>query len=236
LFRDQIRGAIDAVIGFFTAMPGRVTGALGSLGSSIAGVATSAMGMFSSALSAGAGAAVFAVAGIPGQIAGVFSNAGRMLYDAGAKIIGGLVDGIKSKVGEVTGAIGDVAGKIRGALPFSPAKWGPLSGKGNPLFSGRAIGNLVAEGMHDSLGVVTGASAELAGAAAISPSDFSGVARGMGTAAGDSQLSGGGLSGSEEARLLQKVVNLLARGTSIQVDGTEIAAAVNDSYGWAVAS
>ena len=196
VFRDQIGSAISAVIGFFTALPGRVTAALGSLASGLVGVASSAMGAFSGAISGGIGAAVAAVGAIPGQIVGALGNLGRLLFDAGANIINGLVEGIKSKVGAVTGAIGDVASKIRGALPFSPAKWGPLSGRGNPLYSGQAIGNLVAAGMHDTLGAVTGASAELAGAAAVGAGgayDFSGVARAAGATTGavDSRLSPG---------------------------------------------
>ena len=182
VFRDQIIGALGTVVSFFAALPGRVVGALGGLAGSLAGAASSAMSAFGSALSGGIGSAVSAVERDPGQIVGALGNLGRLLFDAGANVINGLVDGIKSKVGAVTGAIGDVAGKIRGALPFSPAKWGPLSGRGNPLYSGRAIGNLVAAGMHDAAGVVAAASAEMAAAAAVTPAgayDLSGVARGM---------------------------------------------------------
>lgn len=46
---------------------------------------------------------------------------------AGANIISSLVQGIQSKIGEAQEAIASVASKIRGALPFSPPKWGPLS-------------------------------------------------------------------------------------------------------------
>ena len=195
LFRDQIIGALGSVVSFFTGLPGRIIGALGGLAGMLGGVASSAMSAFGSALSGGIGAAVSAVAGMPGQIVGAIGNTGRLLFDAGANIIGGLVSGIQSKVGAVTGAIGDVAGKIRGALPFSPAKWGPLSGRGNPLYSGQAIGNLLAEGMGDAAGVVTRAAAELAGAAAVSPSaayDLSGVSRAMGAPALAGSVAGAG--------------------------------------------
>jgi predicted PurR-regulated permease PerM len=47
-------------------------------------------------------------------------------YDAGANIVGSIADGISSAVGSVTGAIEGVVSKVRGFLPFSPAKEGPL--------------------------------------------------------------------------------------------------------------
>lgn len=46
--------------------------------------------------------------------------------DAGRKIVTSIADGIKGAIGNITGAIGSVASKIRGFLPFSPPKEGPL--------------------------------------------------------------------------------------------------------------
>lgn len=46
--------------------------------------------------------------------------------DAGKNIVGSIADGIKGAIGKVKDAIGGVASKIRGFLPFSPAKEGPL--------------------------------------------------------------------------------------------------------------
>ncbi|MGA1625909.1 MAG: phage tail tape measure protein, partial [Prochlorothrix sp.] len=52
--------------------------------------------------------------------------AGQFLA-AGKNIITSLIAGIQSKIGEAKAAIANVAETIRGALPFSPPKWGPLS-------------------------------------------------------------------------------------------------------------
>src|SRR5690625_1336378 len=46
--------------------------------------------------------------------------------DAGRKIVTSIADGIKGAIGNITGAISGVASKIRGFLPFSPPKEGPL--------------------------------------------------------------------------------------------------------------
>lgn len=47
--------------------------------------------------------------------------------DAGKKIVTSIADGIKGAIGKVTDAISGVTDKIRGFLPFSPPKEGPLS-------------------------------------------------------------------------------------------------------------
>lgn len=49
------------------------------------------------------------------------------LSAAGREIIASVARGISGAVGLVTDAIGSVTSKLRGFLPFSPAKWGPLS-------------------------------------------------------------------------------------------------------------
>ena len=49
------------------------------------------------------------------------------LAQQGRNIVTSLANGIKGAVGKVTGAIGSITAKIRGFLPSSPAKEGPLS-------------------------------------------------------------------------------------------------------------
>jgi phage-related protein len=58
------------------------------------------------------------------------------MYDAGANLIGSIIDGIKSKVSAIGSTMSDVASKIRGYLPFSPAKEGPLSDLNRLDFAG----------------------------------------------------------------------------------------------------
>lgn len=49
------------------------------------------------------------------------------LYAQGKKIIGSVAKGIRGAIGEIGSAMTAVTSKLRGFLPFSPAKWGPLS-------------------------------------------------------------------------------------------------------------
>jgi TP901 family phage tail tape measure protein len=117
----------------------------------------------------------------------VASGFGDLLWDAGANIIRGLINGIKSMGSGVGRAMGDIASTIRGYLPFSPAKVGPLSGSGSPDLAGAKIGSMVADGLHASVGTVSAATGRLAGAAALTAGGMAvgGVAQfGLAPAAG----------------------------------------------------
>lgn len=98
---------------------------------------------------------------LPGMIWSAIENLFGMMRDAGKRIIQSIIDGIKSMIGAVGDAIGSVASKIRGALPFSPAKWGPLSGTGSPELAGRRIGDMIAAGIQASNGGIERAMAEI---------------------------------------------------------------------------
>jgi len=102
------------------------------------------------------------IAGIFEKIVGFFANAGTWLFDAGARIIRGLIDGMTSMVDKVTNKIDSITKKIRDHLPFSPAKTGPLSGRGNPYYSGQSIVKLIAQGMTSQLGTLIKASSRVA--------------------------------------------------------------------------
>lgn len=105
------------------------------------------------------------VKGLPGRIMKALGNVGRMLFNAGKNIIQGLINGIGSMIQKVRDKISGVAQTIRNFLPFSPAKTGPLSGSGNPYFSGQAISGLLSEGMASGVPKVSMASSKMADAA-----------------------------------------------------------------------
>jgi len=88
---------------------------------------------------------------VPGMILSALGDVGRMLWNAGVSIIQGLLGGIKSAIGGIGHIMGDVASAIKSFLPFSPAKQGPLSGKGDPYYSGLSIGKKLAQGITASL-------------------------------------------------------------------------------------
>ena len=85
---------------------------------------------------------------VPGRIRQFFINSKDWLLQAGKNILDGLINGIKSKFGELWATMKEGANIILGFWPFSPAKHGPLSGKGDPLLSGQRIVTRLAAGME----------------------------------------------------------------------------------------
>lgn len=122
-----------------------------------------AVGKMSSAASDGIRSTLDKIKEIPGKITSALGDMGNLLYRAGRNVVQGLIDGIKSMFGALGSTASSLAGTIRDYLPFSPAKKGPLSGRGNPYFSGQSISRLVAEGVRANLGVVSDAAGDLAG-------------------------------------------------------------------------
>lgn len=85
---------------------------------------------------------------LPGQILGAIGGLAHELFSAGVRAIQALIDGIKSKIGGAVDAVKGGLGQIRNLLPFSPAKEGPFSGHGYPLYSGQALASSLAEGIR----------------------------------------------------------------------------------------
>lgn len=96
-------------------------------------------------------------------VARVFSAAGDF-YRAGQRLMLSLAQGIISQVGSVISAVGDAVSGARDLLPFSPARRGPFSGRGYPLYSGQALMEALAQGITSRAGLVsTAMQAALAG-------------------------------------------------------------------------
>ena len=101
---------------------------------------------------------------LPGRVMSAISSLPGRLFSAGAHAIEMLADGIRSAIGDVTGAIGSVISEITAHLPFSPAKKGPLSGRGDPVLAGRRITQYLATGMDSGVATVSAAADRVAGA------------------------------------------------------------------------
>jgi hypothetical protein len=163
---DRIKAATQAVFGFVASfVRARISEVVGAA-RTVANAYIAIRDAFERARAAVVEklAAVVGLAkGLRERILGALGNMGRLLYDAGAKVIQGLIDGIRDKLGDLGGVMKSVAGKVRDYLPFSPAKEGPLSGRGNPFYSGRSIVELLAGGITSRLPVAAGAAWALAG-------------------------------------------------------------------------
>lgn len=85
---------------------------------------------------------------IPDRVRTFFADAGTWLVQAGKNLIQGFINGIRDMFGPLGGAMFGIAGVIASFVPHSPAKQGPLSGKGDPLYAGQTIINRLAAGME----------------------------------------------------------------------------------------
>ena len=89
------------------------------------------------------------VRGLPGRISGALGNLGKLLYNKGRDLIRGFINGIGSMLGAVRDKASSIVHAVTDFLPGSPAKTGPLSGKGYVLLRGRRFMNDFAQGIND---------------------------------------------------------------------------------------
>lgn len=185
-----ISAGVAAAVSWVAGLPGRAAGALGSLAGQLAGMASGAMSSMGSAISSGVGTAVGYVAALPGRILGAISGFAGSVFNAGWNLIQSLAEGIRSGFQAAIGAVQNGLATVRSYLPFSPAKRGPFSGSGYPLFSGRAIGSSFAQGITDSMGAAVSAARTLAAgtSAALDAGGTFGVAGAGGGGAGRTVL------------------------------------------------
>lgn len=130
------------------------------------GQAGSALGeTFVRGLRTGMGAAIGAAQDLVNQVAGVLNNTD--FGPAGAAVTRSFAGGMRSLIGAVIAASREVAGAAGSALPRSPAKIGPLSGRGWTPFRGQKLVEGFAEGMLTGLGEVRDASLRIARSSAV---------------------------------------------------------------------
>lgn len=103
-----------------------------------------------SAASSALNSLISLVRGIPGRAAAALGNIGRLLYSKGRALIQGFVSGIKSMVGAAQNAVKSVVSGVTKFLPGSPAKEGPLSGRGYVLLRARRMMTDFAKGIKQT--------------------------------------------------------------------------------------
>lgn len=137
---DSITGVFRAGVQFVTDRINSIRALLGKIREFFDGMKQAAQG--------GVGSLIAYVAEIPGKVAGALAGLASRMYNAGVNMIQSLIDGIKNMAGRVYDAVSGIVDKVRNLLPFSPAKEGPLSGKGYTLYSGQALVEGFAEGIR----------------------------------------------------------------------------------------
>lgn len=136
-FIGMVAGSINQAIGWFNSLVGFVRGAIGGFVNAIVGGVNQAMG---------------AIQSIPGRAMGALAGLPGAFYSAGVSMIQGLINGIKAMASGPANAVSGILSKVKSLLPHSPAKEGPLSGKGWTLYSGMSIVEGLAEGIKKSAG------------------------------------------------------------------------------------
>lgn len=151
-----VSGPVGRVLSVVSSAFNTVKGVVSTVFNAIKGIATTAWNAVTTAISTALDAAKTKVSDAINTIKGFFSGAGTWLLDAGKKLIQGLIDGIKAMVKKVTDAISSITDKIKGFLPGSPIKEGPLVewNNGTP---GKKLVKMLASGIADNVGMLDGA-------------------------------------------------------------------------------
>lgn len=141
LLGGALVGAVRVAIGIISSIIGKVVEFGGALVKAVGKA-----GEFLSGVKAKIEAAFNFIKSIPGKVTGVFSNAGTLLLNAGRQLMEGLAAGIGEKINAAIDKVKDGLAKIKGLLPGSPIKWGPLKNWNNGG-AGKRLMDLVAKGI-----------------------------------------------------------------------------------------
>jgi hypothetical protein len=95
------------------------------------------------------GGLVSTVRGLPGRVVGALGNLGGLLFSKGKSLVEGFIRGIGSMIGAVRDKASSIVHAVTDFLPGSPAKTGPLSGKGYVLLRARRFMDDFASGLND---------------------------------------------------------------------------------------
>lgn len=132
-------GKLMEFLGWLAGLPGKAITAIASLGPKLVqGAAQWFGGFLRGAQKLGSDVVSF-MSGIPGKILSALGDMGSVLLRSGAALVDGFLRGIQGAWDKLTGWVKKGMDWLRGLWPFSPAKWGPFSGRGYVTYSGEAI-------------------------------------------------------------------------------------------------
>lgn len=103
---------VNAIVRWFTGLPGKVLGAIASLVQKVAQVFVKMFTAGVQAVKTGIGNVINLVKTLPGKIVGAIPSPGALLKGVGGKIMDGLKAGIKSGIDGVKNMLGSVTGMI----------------------------------------------------------------------------------------------------------------------------
>ena len=135
----------------------------------------------------GTGSLIAFVKQIPGKVLDALKGMGTLLYNKGKELIQGLINGIKAMFDKLRGVVSDAMDIVGRFLPGSPAKEGPLSGRGYVKIRGEHLTEDFAAGIEGNAKTVQAAIEALVGslgATLPNPGNAAAIAGGTTTAGG----------------------------------------------------
>lgn len=147
--RKAVSSALSAIRGVVSSGISRIKSTFSSGFGALRGAASKAMSGVRSAISDGISRAVGVMRGIGAKLTGPLTSAVGAMRSAGSALMGGLADGIGSKISDAIAKVKAGVDKIKGLLPGSPIKWGPLKSWNNGG-AGKRLMELLAAGIKQS--------------------------------------------------------------------------------------
>ncbi len=158
---------LGGLINVIAALIGWIGGVVTAIANWVAD-AIPAIGGFVTTVGSKIGEAIDWFVKLPGRIMDAIGNLGNMLIDSGKSLVDGFLRGIKSAWDNLVGWVKNGMETLRGLWPFSPAQWGPFSGRGYVTYSGKALGEDFAASLAAQRGLVQSAALGLMDAASLS--------------------------------------------------------------------
>ena len=150
-FGGMVNKAIElakSLLSWLGGFPSSILKSIASLGTDLLNAGKQHFNQFITSVKAKAEEAKNFAKTIPGLVSNALGSLGNTLYNKGKELIQGLINGIKSMIGSVGNAMSDIASKIKGFLPGSPVKEGPMSGRGELKFAGQKLMTNLAGGIE----------------------------------------------------------------------------------------
>ncbi|MET0418703.1 MAG: hypothetical protein ABW022_22030 [Actinoplanes sp.] len=148
LIRTVVRTVWNAIVAAVTAAINRVKSAINTIKAVVATI-RNAFNAANAAAKQGLNTLVGLARGLAGRVTGALGNLSGLLRDKGRALIQGFIGGILDKIDAVRNAANRVVSAVSGFLPGSPAKEGPLSGKGYALLRARRMMDDLARGINE---------------------------------------------------------------------------------------
>lgn len=130
--RSVVRSVWAAIVGVVRTHIAQIKSVIAQVSSVIATV-RNAFNRAKTAIQTALASALTVVRGFPGRVLSGLGNLGSLLYSKGQALIEGFISGIKNMAGKAAAAAKSVVSAVTDFFPGSPAKKGPLSGRGYVL-------------------------------------------------------------------------------------------------------